>query len=190
MRAVVFGGSTANELGGPINTTEIFDPSQSFGTWAPLLLPFYIPRGADWDKALAVERWVNRNMKAFEFSQAMATIEERLQERGCVEQDMRRAHFVSALALVWPDGHEETFEARVDGVIVNPPRGTAGFGYDPAFEPDGYETTFGEMTAEQARHLTLHGINQNEDGTFTWKFDNFVRVWLPYDMPQSDIEAL
>ena len=46
------------------------------------------------------------------------------------------------------------------------------------------------LSAEQARHLTLHGVNQNEDGTYTWKFDNFVRVWLPYDMPQSDIESL
>jgi len=46
------------------------------------------------------------------------------------------------------------------------------------------------LSAEQARHLTEHGVSQNEDGTFTWKFDNFVRVWLPYDMPQADIEAL
>lgn len=46
------------------------------------------------------------------------------------------------------------------------------------------------LTAEQARHLTLHGIHQNEDGTYTWKFDNLVRVFLPYDMPQSDIEAI
>ncbi len=46
------------------------------------------------------------------------------------------------------------------------------------------------LSAEQARHLTLHGVNQNEDGTYSWKFDNFVRVWLPYDMPQTDIESL
>ena len=46
------------------------------------------------------------------------------------------------------------------------------------------------LSAEQARHLTEHGVMQFEDGTFTWKFDNFVRVWLPYDMPQADIEAL
>ncbi|MFV0296627.1 MAG: alpha/beta fold hydrolase [Hyphomicrobiaceae bacterium] len=46
------------------------------------------------------------------------------------------------------------------------------------------------LSDDQARHLTLHGVNQNEDGTFTWKFDNYVRVWLPYDMPQPDIEAV
>ncbi|MGD9803099.1 MAG: alpha/beta fold hydrolase [Hyphomicrobiaceae bacterium] len=46
------------------------------------------------------------------------------------------------------------------------------------------------LSEEQARHLTVHGVVQNEDGTYTWKFDNYVRVFLPYDMPQTDIEAL
>lgn len=46
------------------------------------------------------------------------------------------------------------------------------------------------LSQEQARHLTLHGVVQNEDGTYTWKFDNYVRVFLPYDMPQPDIEML
>ena len=35
---------------------------------------------------------------------------------------------------------------------------------------------------QQARHLTVHGVNQNEDGTYSWKFDNYVRSWPPYDM--------
>ena len=38
------------------------------------------------------------------------------------------------------------------------------------------------LSPEQARHLTQHGVNQNEDGTYSWKFDNYVRVWPPYDM--------
>jgi pimeloyl-ACP methyl ester carboxylesterase len=42
----------------------------------------------------------------------------------------------------------------------------------------------------QARHLTQHGVNQNEDGTYSWKFDNYVRVWPPYDIPTADIEEL
>ncbi len=46
------------------------------------------------------------------------------------------------------------------------------------------------LTAEQARHLTVHGISQNEDGTYTWKFDNYVRSWLPYDMSSRDIHHL
>ncbi len=46
------------------------------------------------------------------------------------------------------------------------------------------------LTAEQARHLTAHGVNQNEDGTYSWKFDNYVRVWPPYDMRGREIQLL
>jgi pimeloyl-ACP methyl ester carboxylesterase len=46
------------------------------------------------------------------------------------------------------------------------------------------------LTPEQARHLTVHGVNQNEDGTYSWKFDNYVRSWPPYDMRQEDVEAI
>lgn len=57
----------------------------------------------------------------------------------------RRAWFVCALCLAWPDGHTEDFEGTVHGTIVWPPRGGRGFGYDPVFQPDGYDITFGEM---------------------------------------------
>jgi pimeloyl-ACP methyl ester carboxylesterase len=46
------------------------------------------------------------------------------------------------------------------------------------------------LSAEQARHLTQHGVNQNEDGTYSWKFDNYVRVWPPYDMTREEIASL
>jgi pimeloyl-ACP methyl ester carboxylesterase len=46
------------------------------------------------------------------------------------------------------------------------------------------------LTAEQARHLTVNGANQNEDGTYSWKFDNYVRAWPPYDMQGRDIQLL
>jgi pimeloyl-ACP methyl ester carboxylesterase len=46
------------------------------------------------------------------------------------------------------------------------------------------------LSAEQARHLTVHGVNQNEDGTYSWKFDNYVRAWAPYDMTGQDIRLL
>jgi len=46
------------------------------------------------------------------------------------------------------------------------------------------------LSAGQARHLTVHGANQNEDGTYSWKFDNYVRAWPPYDLSRRDIEAL
>jgi XTP/dITP diphosphohydrolase len=67
----------------------------------------------------------------------------------------RRAHFVCALALAWPDGHVEVVEGRVDGTLVWPPRGDRGFGYDPMFRPDGHELTFGEM-APDAKHAISH----------------------------------
>ena len=46
------------------------------------------------------------------------------------------------------------------------------------------------LTLEQARHLTIHGINRNEDGSWSWKFDNYLNVWPTVDVPQRDIEAL
>ena len=46
------------------------------------------------------------------------------------------------------------------------------------------------LSAEQARHLTAQGVNQNEDGTYSWKFDNYVRAWPPYDMRARDIQDL
>ena len=46
------------------------------------------------------------------------------------------------------------------------------------------------LSPVQARHLTQHGVNQNEDGTYSWKFDNYVRSWPPYDMAVADVEGL
>ena len=78
--------------------------------------------------------------------------------RGAKEPAQRSAHFVSALCVAWPDGHLEEVEARVDGTLVWPPRGTAGFGYDPAFLPDGHARTFGEMTSIEKHGLPPHGM--------------------------------
>ncbi|WP_313441866.1 alpha/beta hydrolase [Novosphingobium sp.] len=46
------------------------------------------------------------------------------------------------------------------------------------------------LTEEQARHLTIHGASRNEDGTWSWKFDNYVNVWSASDLPTADIVAL
>ena len=93
-----------------------------------------------------------------DFSAAMAQIERLLQERGATTPDKRTAHFVSALCVAWPDGQLEEVEARVDGTLVWPPRGTAGFGYDPMFLPDGYSRTFGEMTSIEKHGLPPLGL--------------------------------
>ncbi|HEX9491560.1 MAG TPA: RdgB/HAM1 family non-canonical purine NTP pyrophosphatase [Stellaceae bacterium] len=85
-----------------------------------------------------------------DFGRAMARV-----ERELAGKRDRRAHFVAALALAWPDGHVETFRGEVHGSLTWPPRGERGFGYDPIFVPDGETPTFGEM--EPARkHAMSH----------------------------------
>jgi XTP/dITP diphosphohydrolase len=93
-----------------------------------------------------------------DFTAAMSQIERLLQERGATEPAQRKAHFVSALCVAWPDGHLEEVEERVNGAMVWPPRGDAGFGYDPAFLPDGHGRTFGEMTSIEKHGLPPHGM--------------------------------
>jgi XTP/dITP diphosphohydrolase len=93
-----------------------------------------------------------------DFNAAMTRIERLLQERGATTPDKRRAHFVSALCVAWPDGHVEEVEARADGVLVWPPRGTAGFGYDPMFMPDGHMRSFGEMTSIEKHGMPPLGL--------------------------------
>jgi XTP/dITP diphosphohydrolase len=100
-------------------------------------------------------RWAGETK---DFSAAMTRIERLLQERGATTPEQRRAHFVSALCVAWPDDHLEEVEARVDGTLVWPPRGTAGFGYDPAFLPDGHARTFGEMTSIEKHGLPPVGL--------------------------------
>ena len=92
------------------------------------------------------------------FSDAMLRVERLMQERGAREPSQRKAHFVSALCVAWPDHHLEEVEARVDGTLVWPPRGSKGFGYDPVFMPDGYDRTFGEMSAEDKHGLPPRGL--------------------------------
>jgi len=100
-------------------------------------------------------RWARETK---DFNAAMARVERLLAERGATTPDTRRAHFVSALCVAWPDGHLEEVEARVDGTLVWPPRGTAGFGYDPMFQPDGHERTFGEMTSIEKHGMPPLGL--------------------------------
>ena len=46
------------------------------------------------------------------------------------------------------------------------------------------------LSEEQARHLTLHGANQNEDGTYSWKFDNYVRVFSMSGLPNEEVKKM
>lgn len=87
-----------------------------------------------------------------DFGLAMRRVEDELKHSGSPD---RRAHFVCALSLCWPDGHCETFQGEAHGQLVFPPRGARGFGYDPIFLADGYNITFGEMDPD-AKHAISH----------------------------------
>jgi XTP/dITP diphosphohydrolase len=108
----------------------------------------------DGEPGIHSARWAGPDK---DFRAAMNRIQTLLIERDAKRPDQRRAHFVAALCLAWPDDHVEEFEGRVDGVAVWPPRGDKGFGYDPLFRPDGFDRTFGEMTAEEKHGLPPKG---------------------------------
>lgn len=91
-------------------------------------------------------RWAGADKNFFH---AMQRIEQSLSPT-----DSRRAYFVCALCIGWPDGEYVTVEGTVHGTLTFPPRGTQGFGYDPIFIPDGYTQTFGEMTPHQKEQLS------------------------------------
>ena len=93
--------------------------------------------------------WAEREDGSRDFVMAMEKVEKALAERGATAPEQRSGRFVSVLCLAWPDGHTEMFRGEVEGMIVWPPRGTKGFGYDPVFQPEGFDTTFGEMTSEE-----------------------------------------
>ena len=96
-----------------------------------------------------------------DFAVAMRLVHDRLAARGLAARGMTDAPawFECALALAWPDGHVECFNGRVTGVLVWPPRGDTGFGYDPIFVPEQErgrgERTFGEMGSHE-KHAISH----------------------------------
>lgn len=100
-----------------------------------------------------------------DFAGAMARIAAELDSRGASD---RRAHFVSALVLAWPDGHTELFEGRIFGDLVEP-RGSLGFGYDPMFRPDGMDRTFGEISSEEK-----HGVDWQSGNALSHRARAFV----------------
>jgi XTP/dITP diphosphohydrolase len=115
-----------------------------------------LPALAD-DSGLAVEalggapgiysaRWAGPEK---DFRAAMVRVERELADTG-----NRRAAFICALTLAWPDGHCESFEGRVAGRLVFPPRGERGFGYDPIFIADGWDITFGEMDPARKHEMS------------------------------------
>ena len=87
-----------------------------------------------------------------DFAVAMARVERELEMTGAAD---RRATFVCALCLAYPDGRERAFEGRIEGRLTWPPRGEKGFGYDPMFMAEGFDITFGEMEPAE-KHKISH----------------------------------
>ena len=88
-----------------------------------------------------------------DFPMAMQKVWDLLEAKSAPEP--RRASFNATLCLAWPDGHDEVFVGRVDGRIVWPMRGSEGFGFDPIFQPEGHDETFGEMDPVK-KHAMSH----------------------------------
>ncbi len=90
-----------------------------------------------------------------DFAAAMQKLEGEIAAKGAMPPF--HAHFVSAISLAWPDGTVKSFEGKVFGTLVFPPRGGLGFGYDPIFLPDGQDKTFGEMWAVEKHSIPADG---------------------------------
>ena len=111
--------------------------------------------GLDGEPGVHSARWAGPGK---DFGAAMARVREELATRfGSFAAADRRAAFVAALCLAWPDGHEELTYGRVEGHLVDPPRGSGGFGYDPMFVPKGRSETFAEMVPEAKQALSHRG---------------------------------
>jgi XTP/dITP diphosphohydrolase len=154
-------GAAELNLGGPDETGLTFRDNAALKA-AAVARASGEPALAD-DSGLCVEalggapgiysaRWAGESK---DFCVAISRIDEEL--RAAHAPPPWQAHFISALALAWPDGRIDVFEGRVDGDLVFPPRGTAGFGYDPIFRPNGHARTFGEMSAEEKHGIPPEG---------------------------------
>lgn len=97
-------------------------------------------------------RWAGENKN---FNAAFSRIRQELTARNIADGNGIPAYFICALCLSIPSGNDQVFEGRVDGTLVFPPRGAKGFGYDPIFMPEGYDSTFAEMDSVK-KHSISH----------------------------------
>lgn len=84
-----------------------------------------------------------------DFMAAMQKVEDLLREKGATTPAERRGSFNATLCLALPDGRDQLYVGKAEGTLVWPPRGEKGFGFDPVFQPEGFDITFGEMTSEE-----------------------------------------
>jgi XTP/dITP diphosphohydrolase len=101
-------------------------------------------------------RWAEDAEGKRDFGRAMEKVWNEVEAAG--EDAGHDAHFTCALSIAWPDGDIESFEGKVFGTLVWPPRGSNGFGYDPMFVPVGRDKTFGEIDPAEK-----HGISHRAE---------------------------
>ncbi|WP_187969742.1 RdgB/HAM1 family non-canonical purine NTP pyrophosphatase [Aquibium microcysteis] len=120
--------------------------------------------------------WATRPDGTRDFMMAMEKTQSLLAAKGAMEPAQRTGRFVAVLCLCEPDGTAEYFRGEAEGTLVWPPRGSDGFGYDPVFQPHGFEITFGEMTAEEK-----HGWKPGQETALSHRaraFQKFARAKL------------
>lgn len=93
--------------------------------------------------------WAETTDGSRDFGMAMQRTEVALRQVGAALPQQRKGRFVAVICLAFPDGEAEYYRGEAEGTLVWPPRGELGFGYDPVFLPDGFDKTFGEMSAEE-----------------------------------------
>ena len=89
-----------------------------------------------------------------DFGLAMKKVADEVTARHGWRHPGPRANFISVLSLAWPDGTTQDYTGKVHGVLVWPPRGANGFGYDSLFQADGWTMTFGEMEPQQKNAIS------------------------------------
>lgn len=85
----------------------------------------------------------------------------------------RTAYFITSAVCVLDDNYYIALEGRVNGVIVESPKGFDGFGYDPIFKPNGYDITYAEMTLEQKNSMSHRSIAMNKMKQILYNINNF-----------------
>jgi XTP/dITP diphosphohydrolase len=83
-------------------------------------------------------------------------------------QTNRKAQFRTVIAYINEQGQPFLFEGKVEGTIIETPRGTAGFGYDPIFVPNGYDETFAQLPLETKNAMSHRGRAIQEWIKFLW----------------------
>ncbi|WP_157150547.1 RdgB/HAM1 family non-canonical purine NTP pyrophosphatase [Brachyspira sp. SAP_772] len=85
----------------------------------------------------------------------------------------RTAYFITSAVCVLDNNYYIALEGRVDGVIIESPKGFDGFGYDPIFKPNGYDVTYAEMTLEQKNSMSHRAIAMNKMKEILYNINNF-----------------